>query len=350
MARLPQLENVETYRPCEWDLKHDADGRRYWVNLFCARLDLLATAICEEYPETPPGKLDSFRSDYLATMRALDAEPDRFERIDILTMDELRTNLQQRYGFPDPYLGIKTRENELACRLLPEVLGELDASPADAVVEQLALGLMAGNIFDLGALAAVQRYRSEDTDFRRLRAGQPPRPWLIDDLDAWQARWQDGAAYRHVAFFVDNAGPDVCLGCVPLVRWMLRKRSRITLAANSEPALNDVTAPELASLLSRIADTDNGLAQAVAEGRLAVVASGGAAPLIDLTQLSDACVAAVADADLIILLGMGRAIESNFRARFSCDSLRAAVLKDTAVARWIGGRLFDCVFRFETAD
>ena len=350
MAPLPQLEDIETYSSCEWDLKRDPDARRYWVQLFCEHLDLLAEMIRREYPDTPPGKLAQFQTDYRAAMRALDAEPERFEQIDILFMDHVRREVQHRYGFADPYRDIKTRENDLACRLLPELLRELEGLPADARVDQLARGLMAGNIFDLGAMAAVERYRSQDTDFRRLRAEQPPRPWLIDDLDAWRERWSDGAAYRHVAFFVDNAGADICLGCLPLARWMLGKGSRVTLAANSDPALNDVTAPELTSLLTQIADTDSYLAQAIAGGRLAVVASGGWAPLIDLTQLADACVAAITDADLLILLGMGRAIESNFRARFSCDSLRSAVVKDPAVARWIGGRMFDCVFRFEQAN
>lgn len=347
MARLPQLKTVKTYRPCEWDLKADPEGRRYWVKHFCDHLELLAAAISEAYPGTSAGKLASFRSEFVAAMQTLEAEPARFERIDVLMMDELRNSLQKRYGFDDPYRGIKARANRLALALLPDVLRELDADPPNAVVEKLALGLMAGNLFDLGATAAVERYQAGGSDFRQLRAAQPPRPWYIDDLDAWRERWLDGGAYGHVAFFVDNTGPDVYLGCLPLARWMLREGSRVTLVANSEPALNDVTAPELARLLSHVADAET--ADALARGRLSVIGSGASTPLIDLTQLNGACVDAVADADLIILHGMGRAIESNSEAFFSCNSLRAAVLKDQAVARRMGARLFDCVFRFEVA-
>lgn len=349
MPQLPQLRNVETYAPCEWDLKADADGRRYWVDLFCDHIGTLMAAISQEYPETSSDQLDSFRSHYLATMRTVYAHPDRFERIDVLALDELRTSLQAEYGFHDPYRGIKAHENELARALLPELLRELDAGPDDGVVEKLVLGLLAGNLFDLGAAAAVERYHAECADFRQLRASQPPRPWLVDDLDAWRGRWEAQRAYEHVGFFVDNAGSDICLGCLPLVHWMLRKGSRVTLAANSGPALNDVTAPELAKLIADIAKIDALISEGLTTGRLAVVGSGGWAPLIDLTQLASGCVDAIADADLIILHGMGRAIESNFRAPFSCDSLRVAVLKDAAVAQWLGGRLFDCVFRFERA-
>ncbi len=350
MAQLPQLENAETYRACEWDLKTDPEGRRYWVNLFCDHLDVLMTAIAEEYPGTPPGKLAAFRADYLAAMQALDADPDRFERIDVLYLDELRNDLQDEYGFHDPYRGIKARENELALALLPDLLDELDASPPDALVERLAFGLMAGNIFDLGAWETIERCRSGSAEFRHLRAEQPPRPWFIDSLDAWRRHWANGQAYEHIAFFVDNAGSDICLGCLPSVRWMLREGSRVTLVANSRPALNDVTLPELESLLAGVRGTDKLVADALEDGRLSTTGSGGRAPLIDLTQLTGDCVEAIADADLIVLDGMGRAIESNFRASFSCDSLRVAVLKDRAVARWVGGRLFDCVFRFVPAE
>lgn len=349
MATLPQLKDVETYRPCEWDLKADAAGRRYWVDIFCNHIDVLMGAIGREHPTASAEKLASFESRYLGLMRQLDAEPERFERIDILVLDQLRCALQDEFGFPDPYRGIKRRENELALALLPDLLAELDATPAGELVEKLALGLMAGNLFDLGAVAAVERCQAQSADFLKLRAAQPSRPWFIDAVDAWRKRWGDGPAYRHVAFFVDNAGADICLGCVPLVRWMLQKGSRITLVANSGPALNDVIMPELDELLESLAAIDASIATALADGRLGSVGSGGWAPLLDLTDLSGDCVAAIGDADLIILHGMGRAIESNFQARFSCDVLRMAVLKDEAVAQRLGARLFDCVFEVRAA-
>ncbi len=349
VATLPQLKNVDTYRPCDWDLKDDPTGRRYWVGLFCNHIDTLVDAISATYPTTTPSELASFRLKYLAAMRSIDDEPERFERIDILTLDQLRNDVQKEFGFHDPYQGIKQHENELALELLPGLLNELDATPGDALIEKLALGLMAGNLFDLGAKAAVEHYQQQCADFRRLRTSLPKRPWLVDGVNAWRDRWHDGRAYEHVAFFVDNAGSDICLGCIPLIRWMLREGSRVTLAANSGPALNDVTAPELSALLDHIANVDNQITGSVAEKRLLVTASGGWAPLLDLRELSGECVSAIRDADLIILLGMGRAIESNYHAAFSCDSLRLAVLKDEAVARRTGGRLFDCVFRFEPA-
>lgn len=349
MATLPQLKNVETYRPCEWDLKSDPASRRYWVELFCSHIETLMDAITQEYPSASADQLASFRAKYLAAIKSALAEPERFECIDILTLDRLRTDVQGEFGFLDPYRGIKQRETDLALSMLPELLEELDATPAEDLPEKLARGLMAGNLFDVGAAAAMERSAAPSADFQHLRASQPSRPWLIDGVTAWADRWSDRRAYADVAFFVDNAGADICLGCIPLARWMLAAGARVTLAANSGPALNDVTAPELIQLLEQVAGLDHATADALDSQRLRVVASGGWAPLIDLTHLTDDCAATLASADLIILLGMGRAIESNWRAEFSCDCLRVGVLKDPAVAKWLGGRLFDCAFQLQPA-
>ena len=55
------------------------------------------------------------------------------------------------------------------------------------------------------------------------------------------------------------------------------------------------------------------------------------------------------DADLVVLHGMGRAIHTNYHARFACDALKIAVVKSEVVARQLGARLFDGIVRFEPA-
>jgi type II pantothenate kinase len=339
---LPQLLHPATYRPCEWDLAADPSGRAYWVGLFITHLDLLTDLIVQEYPRTNGRQVAAFRRDYVATMQSFEADPERFAPADVLRLTALRRDLLTRHGFPDPFLGVKQRENEAALALLPGVLAELEALPANAQLEALTVGLMAGNIFDLGSPATIAQYQAGLAGFREARARQPARPWLMDDLEPWQARWRD-APYRHVFWFVDNAGSDIWLGCIPLVRWMLRAGARVTLAANSGPALNDITASELVALLPQAGAAVPDLGEALAGGRLAVVATGSDLPLLDLTRLDARCTAAAADADLIILHGMGRGIESNFSVRLRCDSLHTASLKDAQVAGQIGGRLFDCV-------
>lgn len=54
--------------------------------------------------------------------------------------------------------------------------------------------------------------------------------------------------------FVDNAGADVILGMLPFARELLRLGSEVVLVANSLPAINDITAAELRSVVAKAAD------------------------------------------------------------------------------------------------
>lgn len=343
MPALPQLVNVNDYRACAWDLAADPAGRAYWLDHFIQHLDVLTDHIAEQYPSASADAVARFREDYLAIMHGVHDDPNRHGRLDILRLDQLRHDVLVRHGFEDPFLPAKTREDAAALKLLPDLLTQLDALPADQQLEHLAVGLMAGNLFDLGAMAMLDRFTSGDGDFWQDRAAQPPRPWFIDHVDAFAARIGRGRPYRHLVWFVDNAGSDIVLGVLPMVRWLLGHGTRVTLAANSRPALNDITATELPALLESAAAID----RRYADPELRIVASGGDAPLLDLTLLSEECVAAARDADLIWLHGMGRALESNFTARLCCDAVRTAVIKDESIAGYLGAQVRDCVFRFD---
>ncbi len=349
MNVLPQLIDPASYRPCDWDLKRDRAALSYWIDHFCQYLDVLTPLIATEYPAASPAEVEAFRDEYLAAMEDIESYPKKYEQVDIFLLVHTRESLLRRHGFRDPFRQIKQRENAAALELLPELIAELDAQPPEAQVDSLAAGLMAGNLFDLGSSVTLDRYRRGTLGFRRTRVEQARRPWLVDDRDHWRQVAARNPGYRHAIFFVDNAGSDFCLGCIPFIRSMLCAGARVTLAANSEPALNDVTAPELDQLLMSVATIDPVTSRALGLGRLRVVASGGAAPLINLTALSPECVRAAADADLLVLHGMGRAIESNRLARFRSDVLRTAVLKDGSVARHVGGRVFDGWFQYTPA-
>jgi type II pantothenate kinase len=121
------------------------------------------------------------------------------------------------------------------------------------------------------------------------------------------------------------------------------------LAANESPALNDITIRELRPLLKRLESLDFRLSLLVSEGMIEVMSSGGDHPLIDLSRVSEECNTAAADSDLIVLEGMGRGVESNWRQQFKCDVWRVALLKDACVTRWLGAELFVPVCRFASA-
>jgi len=111
LARLRQLAEGDTYRAYDWNLRRDAAGRAYWPAHFRQHLRLLVTQIREQYPDATPVQIEQFRADYLATIQSLDTEPERYNRLDVLLIDEPRRDLLVRYGFEDPFRGIKLREN-----------------------------------------------------------------------------------------------------------------------------------------------------------------------------------------------------------------------------------------------
>lgn len=55
------------------------------------------------------------------------------------------------------------------------------------------------------------------------------------------------------------------------------------------------------------------------------------------------------DVDLVVLEGMGRAIHTNFNAKFKVDSLKLAVLKNEWLANSLGAKQFSIVFEYKPA-
>ncbi len=366
MPKLPLLDPSAAYRPCIQDLLAEGpEAQAYWFDLFEAHLETLGDLpangrCCREDPRWP-----NFAKDYLVGLARLRRQPDLRGQLNVLELTRYREERFAAHGFIDPFAELKQRENAIALAALPDVLQELDGLPSRTRNLRLVEGVLAGNLFDMGAKAAIEAVARHSTatagsrdsvdggnglDFAAVRGRLRPRPWAVDDLDAWLTRWErpDGF-YRQALYFVDNSGPDIVLGVLPLARELLRRGARVVLAANHRPALNDVTAAELRELLNACSRLDPELSAAWRAGRLTVVNSGGNAPLIDLSQVTPECCAAAAESDLLILEGMGRAIESNYDARFTVDTIKLALIKDEMVARLLGVRLFDAVFRFEAA-
>jgi type II pantothenate kinase len=227
--------------------------------------------------------------------------------------------------------------------LLPKVCRQIDALRGPQQLRAVIEGVFAGNIFDMGAEATAKAFVNGSPDFFATRATLTPRPWLVDDYDAFAAALLRG--HRKCVFFVDNAGSDFLLGAVPFVRWLARRGTRVVLAANERPTLNDMTIHDVAAWWPRVLAAEPSLAGLPIEP----VSTGTGEPLIDLLGVSAALNAAAADADLVVVEGMGRGVESNLDARFSCDAANLAMVKDAMVAKRNGGKIYDVVCRFRTA-
>jgi uncharacterized protein with ATP-grasp and redox domains len=179
-----------------------------------------------------------------------------------------------------------------------------------------------------------------------------PRPWFVDDYDrlAEDLLLAPPTKWTKAIVFVDNAGSDFILGVMPLARELSLGGTQIVLAANELPSLNDITVDEAIDVVERLAARDSDLAALIEAGMFEVVSTGNDIPLIDLADVSDELNAAAEDADLVLIEGMGRAVESNLDAEFTVDALRLACVKDEAVADHIGGQLFDCVCKYTPVE
>ena len=350
-AVFPLLADPSAYVACPWDLGKDAMRRDYWLGVFRRQWpSLLKHAIGEasdrgiEAAEACEHADRLFRN-YLDTVAH---EPEAFGRLDVLSICQHRENALRDVGITDPYRLLKQTENERALTLLPKLLHELDALDGDMRDRLIIEGVFAGNIFDMGAEHTQKMFEQGTVDFADVRAKLKLRPWRYDALDAWSARLQE-QPYQAVVLFVDNAGPDVVLGMIPLARYLLRQGTIVVLSANTEPSLNDVTHDEFIALIDRIVSFDPLTRQAMESGQLRLIESGNWAPLMDLARVSPqlAEVCSELPIDLVVLEGMGRSMESNPDCKLTCDCLRLAMVKDLGVAESFEAELFDLVMRFD---
>jgi type II pantothenate kinase len=341
-----KLADPANYVACDWNLCADPEGREYWVSFFKRHL-VTMLKLGVEGSNAPPGAADraaACQQEFNAFFDAFAADPARFDCVSILTLDAWRDDFLQKYGFTDAFLDLKNRENAAALPLLPAVCRQLDALTGQEQLRAVIEGVFAGNIFDMGAEATAKQFLTGGPDFFATRKKLPPRPWRIDQYDAFASRMlsRERGPYRKVVFFIDNAGSDFLLGALPMIRHLAQRGAEVVLAANERPTLNDMTLHDVRAWWPRILKTEPSLADLP----ITPVSTGTGEPLIDLAAVSPELNAASADADLVVLEGMGRGVESNLNARFTCDALNLAMLKDVAVARRVGGQLYDVVCRF----
>ena len=342
-----KLADPAGYVACRWNLASDAAARAYWIGFFHRQMNTVTqvgidAAIARgESCEIAQARAGRFRNEFTARLEEFDSRPGDFGRVTILTFDAWRDEFLRKNGFSDPFIDLKNHENEKMLPLLPKVCRQLDALSGREQVCCVIEGVFAGNIFDMGVEATAKAYRENGLDFFATRKRLSPRPWLIDDFDGLVERLS-GRPHRKAVIFIDNAGSDFLLGVLPMARWMANRGTRIVLAANEQPTLNDMSIDDLRQWWPRILQVEPSLAALPFE----LVSTGTAEPLIDLSSVSGEMNDASRDADLVVLEGMGRGVESNTDVEFRCNGLNIGMVKDGWVASQLGGKAFDLVCRF----
>ncbi|KAM7471000.1 hypothetical protein LguiA_009183 [Lonicera macranthoides] len=264
---------------------------------------------------------------------------------DGILLCRIREQVLRELGFRDIFKKVKDEENAKAISLFDGVVRLNDAIEDEAKrMENLVRGIFAGNLFDLGSAQLAELFSKDGMSFMASCQNIVPRPWVIDDLDAFILKL-GRKSWKKAVIFVDNSGADIILGILPFARELLRRGTQVVLAANDLPSINDVTYPELIQIISKLKD-ENGQLVDVDASNLLITNSGNDLPVIDLTSVSQELAYLASDADLVILEGMGRGIETNLYAQFKCDSLKIGMVKHLEVAQFLGGRLYDCVFKY----
>uniref|UniRef100_A0A0P6CRZ5 4'-phosphopantetheine phosphatase n=2 Tax=Daphnia magna TaxID=35525 RepID=A0A0P6CRZ5_9CRUS len=348
----PLLDQPASYVPDMVDLTEDAEARKYWLDCFEESLDKFVSQAIKSQPFSAdaPARAQKFKEKYISRLQYLKQHPCAFGNLTVRSLLDTREHCLNEVDFPDPYLQQKQMENEAALLLLSDHLAELDALPWRQKHETAATNLLAGNVFDWGAKEAAALMQIPGFGFQQALAHLQKRPWFVDHVEDWLVRLEEGP-HRCAAIFVDNSGMDVILGVLPFARELLNRGTKVILCANSKPALNDVTYSELVLLLEQAALISKDLACAMEEGRLWVMDSGQASPCLDLGRitrsLADAMI--VNQVDLVVIEGMGRVIHTNLHAKFKCDVLKVAVIKNRWLARRFGEEedTFPVVFQFE---
>ena len=64
--------------------------------------------------------------------------------------------------------------------------------PWEEKQKQLAIGFLAGNVFDWGAKEVALLMENKGLDFQDALGFIGPRPWLMDSLDEWIKRLREG--------------------------------------------------------------------------------------------------------------------------------------------------------------
>ena len=391
----PLLKVPERYEPNVIDILELREEREYWLDtLQKLNPGLLEKAVASECAFQSTGKVS--RSDThkrakafcLAFSTHLDRlrdEPAAYGRIGLSELLEMREECLRAFGFKDVYSAIKQQENAAALAVLPDLLADLDVLHEEERVLALIEGVLAGNIFDWGSQSCVDLYKNGTIleIYKNVRSSIA-RPWAVDCFDDFRKallgidqqrttslvgekqKQQDVSSvyngrYKKALVFCDNSGADVVLGIIPFARELLRRGTDVCLVANSLPAINDVTADEMRDILRRAAHMCEIVSTAIARGhgkesgnisnavgKLTVCASGSGSPCLDFRRVSHDLCKATQGVDLIVLEGMGRAVHTNWKAKFCCDTLKLAMIKNSRLAKSLfQGKIYDCVCMFE---
>ncbi|MBN2363533.1 DUF89 family protein [candidate division WOR-3 bacterium] len=322
MKPLSSMLNPEDYWPGLWNLRNDPAAANHWSEVFRLNTEFIANLIESIKNEK---KADEYRKKMTNASRGiLDGE---YATVHGVTLT--RQKVLDEIGVPDPFLSIKDKENEEAITLLKSLRG---APEENRCFFSLAVEcLLAGNCFDMGNYETAVMWKKGELGF-----SYPKNPKNRDDLFDKLSELKN----KSCVMLADNAGHDFTLGIVFLSKALARNGYKVAVAANSGPALNDVTFIECLTVSEKISAFDTEWKEFNDSGIIDFVETGCITPGIDLSAVDEKFDVEVSRTGVVIFTGQGRSIETTYNASLSKPVLRIAKIKDSFVASYLKKRQF----------
>ncbi|KAJ3386678.1 Pantothenate kinase 4 [Entophlyctis sp. JEL0112] len=342
----------------------DSRMQFYWLDLLDRNLKDLVALVLQWQGHTDgtvAARAAAFENIYRDHLQRLRKEPNAYGRLSVRSLLNLREQCLREMGFNDVFEEVKKNENDVALAQYLTVVNRIDASSEDQLIKHLTDNILAGNMYDWGSQPVKEMIQKGGFGFEEAKSKVVPSE-KYDNLDALKARLLGPHPYKKAVVFVDNSGADVVLGLcefqtfieskpgiIPFARYLLSKGTQVILAANTRPSINDVTSYELDKILSDIAAMDPIISRALKLMKLKVIGTGSASPCLDFQHVNEELTAECADADFIVIEGMGRAIHTNFYVKFTVDCLKIAVFKNPQAAKVLGASMYEGMRIFEAA-
>ena len=350
MALFNLLREPDSYNPDTWDVGLCPEAKQYWVDqsldCFDHAVDYMLSVACQANKEKLTEIIASAKVVFRQEVDAI-ANQSADTPIAISDFDTLRFETLSDFNIVDPYLKLKAKENISASRHYHRLITAHDKLPNKQLIKVLTQGIFAGNIFDMGQKEIIDKMaRDGGLDFYKTMDELPPRPWCVDHFDQWSQYYLSGEIKR-VMMFVDNAGADFILGCLPMARQLAKGGATVYIVANDHPAINDMTVNECQTVLEALTRDDEMLSFLLQTNRIQVIGDGGHLPQVKLDDISETCNAVTTGVNLLIFVGMGRALETNYHALFKCPTLKLAMLKSGWHAEQFDGKKYGVVCRFD---
>jgi type II pantothenate kinase len=239
LKAFPLLAHPHHYNPDTSKLTDDPKLQAYWIDLLDANLHYLIDLAVQKNPESQ-SRAEKFENMYRQHLQELRSKPKAYGPLTVRSLLNLREQCLRRMGFNDIFYSVKEKENIAALSVVCDMFKSLDELEEKERVKTLIFNILAGNMLDWGSTLIQEMFLKNGFDFTMAKSKIVFTPGF-SNIAELEDRLLNGIPYHKCLIFVDNSGSDVFFGILPFVRYLLKRGTRLILAANTNPSVNDIT-------------------------------------------------------------------------------------------------------------